>query len=120
MELRKNMLVLCAGLLFASTAVAEDYTDTIVEKHGKAISFDVASKKILKTAECNKKQIAPVENAKVVNIADMNGIKKPYLLVSSDEETTEDDLTAGPLSNIPAGAELRKLVGKKYCVLTFE
>lgn len=120
MKLSKNVLVLFASLLFASSAVAEDYSDTIVEKHGKAISFDVASKKILKTAECNKKQIAPVENAKVVNVADIKGNKKPYLLVSSDEETTEDDLTAGPLSNTSSNAELKKLVGQKYCVVTFE
>lgn len=120
MELRRNVLALCAGLVFSGSVLAEDYTDTIVQKHGQAISFDVASKKILKTAGCNKKQIAQVVDAKVVNISDMKGSKKPYLLVSSDEETTEDDLTAGPMSNTPTDAELRKLVGKKYCVLTFE
>lgn len=118
--LSKNVLVLSAGLLFSGSVLAEDYTDTIVQKHEKAVSFDVATKKILKTAGCNKKQIASIVEAKVVNISDMKGSKKLYLLVSSDEETTEDDLTAGPLSNIPSSAELNKLAGKKYCVLTFE
>lgn len=120
MKLSKKVLVLSASLLFASSAIAEDYSDTIVEKHGKAIGFDVASKSLLKTAGCNKKQIAPVKNAKVVNIADMKGNKKPYLLISSDDETTEDDLAAGPLLNSSSNAELKKMVGQKYCVDTFE
>lgn len=118
--LSKNVLVLSAGLLFAGSVLAENYTDTIVQKHEKAVSFDVATKKILKTAGCNKKQIASIKEARGVNISDMKGNKKPYLLVSSDEETTEDDLTAGPLSSTPSPAELKKLVGQKYCVETFE
>ena len=115
-----SVLVLGAGLLFADSALAEDYTDTIVQKHEKAVSFVVATKVILKTAGCNKKQIAAVVEARGVNISDMKGNKKLYLLVSSDEETTEDDLTAGPLSSKPSNAELKKLVGQKYCVETFE
>lgn len=120
MKFSKYVLALSAGLLFASSVFAEDYADTIVEKHGKAISFDVSSKQVLKTTGCNSKQIAFVIDAKVVNISDMKGNKKPYLLVSASEEMTEDDLTAGPLSNIPSNAELKKLVGQKYCVDTGE
>lgn len=119
MELSKGVLALSAGLLFTSPVLAEDYTDIIVQKHEKAVSFDVATKKILKTAGCNKKQIASITEARGVNISDMKGNKKPYLLVSSDEETTEDDLTVGPLASTPSNAELKKLIGQKYCVETF-
>lgn len=114
------VLVLGAGLLFAGSALAEDYTDTIVQKHEKPVSFNLAAKKIVNTAGCNKKQIASITEARLVNISDMKGNKKPYLLVSSDEEATEDDLTSGPLSSTPSNAELKILIGQRYCVETFE
>lgn len=120
MQFGKIVSIVIAGLLFAGSVIAEDYADIIVQKHRKAVSFDVASKKVLKTAGCNNKQIASITEARGINISDIGGSKKLYLLVSSDEETTEDDLTTGPLSNMPSSAELKKLLGQKYCVDTFE
>jgi hypothetical protein len=81
--------------------------------NGKPISFKEAAKQATNVASCNKKFIALIKSASVIDSPPDKTGRKTKVLDVSPGEIGDDQF--GPLSDIPTKEELNALVGKKMC-----
>lgn len=84
-----------------------------IPNNGKSMTFKDAAKQATSTTNCNKRFIATIKSATVIDGPSDKSGRKTIVLNVSPGEIGDDQF--GPLLDIPTKEELAALVGRKMC-----